>query len=435
MSTEPKVEPPTGHAVPEPVVIKQLPYIQPSHMSDINHWKHPDRNFYIFIVLSFVFGFMGIDHFYLRSFGTGIQKFGFNMVSFGMWYFWDLIQIVSEGKKIQEEGLTTPFDWVRGIGRGVFENPTAIATGGGGGESTGGQSGGAAPKGGKVMMAKKDIFIYSILTVMFGIFGIDKLYLGEPLQAVAKMLTCFNIFIFLFGWLWVIWDIVKVFLFTDSLMKNGISPPPPFSFMFTTPISAQDLFIPHEVSAEEAAGKGLLSSITGMFLPRKGSLPALPVLPDVPVCAPVPVWAPLLIPKLDVPDLPTDMSLVSADAKAMLPTAHMEAPALPPLPSVSSALPKLPSASSVLPEMPSAAAAASAPSAAAASAPTATASASASHETQVDKPTAAAPHKGGGRSETYSDLGTPGPIIAGTLAAVVLAGAAKFIGEVLTDKK
>jgi TM2 domain-containing membrane protein YozV len=460
MSTEPAAEPPTGHAgsVPQPEVIKQLPYIQPSHISDINHWKHPDRNFYFFIVLSFVFGFMGIDHFYLRSFGTGIQKFGFNMVSFGMWYFWDLIQIVTEGKKIQEEGLTTPFDWVRGIGRGVFENPTAAtATAGGGLASSSGsesQSGGAAPKGGKVMMAKKDIFIYSILTVMFGIFGIDKLYLGEPLQAVAKMLTCFNIFIFLFGWLWVIWDIVKVFLFTDSLMKNGISPPPPFSFMFTTPISAQDLFIPHEVSAEEAAGKGLFSSITGMFMPRKGALPALPVLPDVPVCAPVPAWAPLLVPKLDVPAFPTDMSLVSADA---LPTARMEAPALPPLPSVSSVLPSVaapapapsnapgPSAAASAPVPsnapgPSAAASAPATAAAAAGAPSASASApapapdsapSSSPASTVSKPL----HKGGGRNEDYSDLGTPGPIIAGTLAAVVLAGAAKFISEVLTDKK
>ena len=413
---------------PVPEVIKEPRFIQPSHMSDINHWKHPDRNFYIFIVLSFVFGFMGIDHFYLRSFGTGIQKFGFNMVSFGMWYFWDLIQIVAEGKKVQEEGLTTPFDWVRGIGRGVFENSVAAAAApapSAPSAPSGPQSGGGPPTGGKVMMAQKDIFVYSILTVMFGIFGLDKLYLGEPLQALAKLLTCFNIFIFLFGWLWVVWDIVKVFLFTDSLMKNGISPPPPFSFMFTQPISAQELFIPREVSAEEAAGKGLFASITGMFMPKKGSLPALPVLPDVPVCAPVPAWVPLLVPKLDPPPLPTDMSLVSSDAMPSLPS-------LPSLPATGSA-PASPAPSSLLPSLSSPPAPA-APSAAAASAPLA-ASAPPASATATAGPTPLIPHKGGGHKDTHADLGSPGPIIAGTLAAVVLAGAAKFIGEVLTDKK
>lgn len=278
-------------------------------------------------------------------------------------------------------------------------------------------------------MAQKDIFVYSILTVMFGIFGLDKLYLGEPLQALAKLLTCFNIFIFLFGWLWVVWDIVKVFLFTDSLMKNGISPPPPFSFMFTQPISAQELFIPREVSAEEAAGKGLFASITGMFMPKKGSLPALPVLPDVPVCAPVPAWVPLLVPKLDPPPLPTDMSLVSSDAMPSLPSL----PSLPSTGSATGSAPASPAPSSLLPSLSSPPAPA-APSAAAASAPLA-ASAPPASATATAGPTPLIPHKGGGHKDTHADLGSPGPIIAGTLAAVVLAGAAKFIGEVLTDKK
>jgi TM2 domain-containing membrane protein YozV len=430
MSTEPKIGLPEA---PVPEVIKQPPFVQPSHISDINHWKHPDRNFYVFIVLSFVFGFLGIDHFYLRSFGTGIQKFGFNLVSLGMWYFWDLIQIVSEGQKVQEEGLSSPFDWIRGIGRGVFERPTG--SGGGGGAQSGG--------GGTVMMAQKDIFIYSMLTLMFGIFGLDKLYLGEPLQAVAKLLTCFNIFIFLFGWLWVVWDIVKVFLFTDSLMKNGISPPPPFSFMFTKPISAQELFIPRPVSAEEAAaGKGLLSSLTGMFIPKKGALPALPVLPDVPVCAPVPAWVPLLAPRLDPPPLPTDMSLVSEGA---LPSV----PSLPSLPSasappaaeaaVAAALPPPPASAvpaSAVPAsaVPASSVPASAPPASAPPAAAAAVAAAGPVPTKLDAPPLP-PQKGGGHKEVYADLGTPGPIIAGTLAAVVLAGAAKFIGEVLTDKK
>ena len=37
-------------------------------MSDVEVWKHPDRNYTIFIILSILFGFFGVDHIYLRSF-------------------------------------------------------------------------------------------------------------------------------------------------------------------------------------------------------------------------------------------------------------------------------------------------------------------------------------------------------------------------------
>jgi TM2 domain-containing membrane protein YozV len=134
----------------------------------------------MFIVLSFVFGFMGVDHFYLRSFSTGLQKFALNMVSFGFWYFWDLIQIVTETKKVQEEGLNSPLDWIRGIGRGVFKPTPPVA--------------GSTEYG-----PKKELLVYALLTLFFGIFGLDKFYIGEPIQGIAKLLTCFNIFIFLFN--------------------------------------------------------------------------------------------------------------------------------------------------------------------------------------------------------------------------------------------
>lgn len=399
--------------------LKEPPFIIPSHISDIDHWKHPDRNFYVFIILSFLFGFIGLDHFYLRSFGSGMQKFGFNIISLGLWYFWDLIQIVSDGKKVKEEGLTTPFDWVRGIGRGVFEDSAK-------------KTQEPLPKGGgsdgqKILMAKKDIFIYSVLT-FFGIFGLDKFYLGEPLQGIAKMLTCFNIFIFLFGWLWVVWDIVKVFIFTESIMKHGISPPPPFSFIFSQPISGQAMFIPHEVSTEDAAKMTLFASIMDMFhfkLPELPGLPSLPLLPSlskIPLCSPIPPWASVFVPKLNPPPIPSSIptlpslstitSMISTSVPSLehaqestnvpsVPTLPL-APAVPTLPSVPASPPgtKPPISSLSLPKP---------------------------QGTMV----------GGGVSSTAdsSELNLPGPIIAGTLAAVVLAGASKFLGELLTANK
>jgi len=213
------------------------PFIKPIHFSDIDQWKLPDRNYYVFICISFVLGFFGTDHFYLRSFGTGMQKLIFNIFSLGFWWWWDVIQIVTDSNKVQSEGLTTPFDWMRGIGRGVFEDPVKKAE--------------ALENGGKIVHVKKDLFIYALITLFFGIFGGDKFYLGETNQGIAKLLSVFNIFTFLFGLAWVIWDTVKVLFYTESLMKDGITVIPPFSMLFPDPIKAGPLFMPQELSKEQ----------------------------------------------------------------------------------------------------------------------------------------------------------------------------------------
>lgn len=385
--------------------LKEPVFVMPSHSSDINYWKHPDRNFYVFIILSVAFGFLGLDHFYLRSFGTGIQKFWFNIFSLGFWYFWDLIQIFTEGKRVQEEGLTGPFDWMRGIGRGVFENPMSAAAAAGSGEEVK-QTGG----GNTVYAAKRDIFIYSMLTLMFGIFGLDKFYIGEPIQGLAKMLTCFNIFIFLFGWLWVVWDIVKVFLFTDSLMKDGISAPPPFSFMFSEPISAQDLFIPKAMSSEELEKSSLIGDITNNL-----KMPKIPQWMSVfaPKICPPP------LPKIEgpIPDIKGLIDVVKNPSSLLPSVPELKVPELPTVPELK--VPELPTVPELkmptvqVPELPTV--------------------------PELKMPTVQVPtvqvptlQKGGAR---FDPEGMPGPIIAGTLAAVVLAGAAKFLSEVLSQSK
>ena len=399
--------------------LKEPAFVMPSHSSDINYWKYPDRNFYVFIIISVAFGFLGLDHFYLRSFGTGIQKFWFNIFSLGFWYFWDLIQIFTEGKRVQEEGLTGPFDWLRGIGRGVFENPMgATASSSGGATDEVRQTGG----GNTVYAAKRDIFIYSMLTLMFGVFGLDKFYIGEPMQGLAKMLTCFNIFIFLFGWLWVVWDIVKVFLFTDSLMKEGISAPPPFSFMFTEPISAQDLFIPKATSSEELEKASLLGDITNNL-----KMPKIP--PWMSVFAPK--LCPPPVPKIEapIPDVKGILDVVKNPSSLLPSVPELKVPELPPVPEVK--VPTVPELKvPTVPEL-------KVPTVPEVKVPTVpTVQMPTVPELKVPTvstvPTVPTLQKGGAKLESEV---MPGPIIAGTLAAVVLAGAAKFLTEVLSQSK
>lgn len=184
------------------------------HISDADHWGAPDRNYYVFVFLSVLFGFFGLDHMYLRSFGTGTKKMLVNLLTFGMWYVWDIIQIAQDGTKIRKEGLSSPLDWIRGIGRGVFK-PVE-----GGGDTS----------------SQKSYLLYAFLAIFFGWLGADKFYMGYGWQGLAKLLSTWNIFLFLFGLLWILWDSFHAFFMTDSILKDGISPPMPFSFIFTEPI-------------------------------------------------------------------------------------------------------------------------------------------------------------------------------------------------------
>jgi TM2 domain-containing membrane protein YozV len=224
-------------------------------MSDVEVWKYPDRNYMTFIILSILLGFFGVDHIYLRSFPTAIAKTVVNLFTLGLWYFWDILQIVNDGDRIKKEGLNSPFDWVKGIGRGVFATP------------------------GSSFMAPKDYVLYTILT-FFGCLGADKFYLGEYGQGIVKLISCFNIFLFLFGWFWVAWDMYHAVFTMRTVMTEGISSPLPYSLLFTS-INARSLFTVQDpakqaASAASAAPTKDVSWLDWLF----SFFPSLPALPS-----------------------------------------------------------------------------------------------------------------------------------------------------------
>jgi TM2 domain-containing membrane protein YozV len=207
------------------------------HISDVDTWGNPDRNFYVYIVLSFLFGFLGFDHYYLRSYDTGFKKMLVNVLGLGFWYFWDLIQLMRDGKTIRKEGLNSPMDWIRGIGRGTFTMPPPPTA----------QEGGKPPS---TFQSPKSYIVYTLLAVCFGWLGADQFYIGQTVRGFVKLLSVFNIFLFLFGLLWVAWDAFNAFFRTDSIMKEGITAPPPYS-MFFGKIEAKPLFKVVEIKADQ----------------------------------------------------------------------------------------------------------------------------------------------------------------------------------------
>jgi TM2 domain-containing membrane protein YozV len=179
------------------------------HVSDVDTWGGADRNWYVFVVLSVLFGLVGGDHFYLRSFKTGFQKAFLNLLTFGAWHWWDLSQIIWQRDTVLKEGLSSPLDWIRNIGRGVFTTPTSPP-----------------------LIADKSYVVFALLAVFFGLLGADKFYMGSPIQGLAKLILCFNLFTFLVGWAWVAWDAFHATFMTEDLLKNGIQAPVGLNVVF-----------------------------------------------------------------------------------------------------------------------------------------------------------------------------------------------------------
>ena len=378
------------------------------HFSDVDTWKHPDRNFFVFMVISVLFGFLGMDHFYLRSFATGTQKFLLNLFTFGLWYWWDLIQIVKDGSKVRKDGLNSPFDWVRGIGRGVF-TPLNRAPGD------------------PLYVSKKSYLVYAFLAIFFGWLGADKFYIGEFLQGCAKLFSCFNIFIFLFGWLWVLWDSFHAFFMMDSVLKNGISAPIPYSMLFPE-ASRGDMFLVNHLYDKSEDATGVMDWIAKTF-----NFPSVPVFPWRAMYRElvVPFMTPPLIKAVEgVKATPCGGEMGAASPQmpslaSALPQMPSLASALPTPPSLAAALPTPPSLAAALPTPPSLAAALPTPPSLAAALPTPP-SVAAALPTVATAPPA---QKGGGESGSG-----PGPVIAGTLTALVLAGGLKGFYDVISKQ-
>lgn len=90
------------------------------------YWGGATLNFTIYRILAVVGGLVGLDHFYLRSPTTGFAKLLLNVVTFGFWFFYDILQAFTERDSIEKYGISLPWYGPAGIGGGAFvtaDNP------------------------------------------------------------------------------------------------------------------------------------------------------------------------------------------------------------------------------------------------------------------------------------------------------------------------
>jgi len=151
----------------------------------------------VFLCLSVLGGFFGLDHLYLRSPLTSIAKFIVNVFTFGTWWLYDATQAIFNRDVVKIFGLGVPGLGPKGIAAGVLANDVPD----------------------KKHMA---FFVYAMALFMGGIFGLDSFITGNKLMGFIRVM-CLITFIFipvaLFLWLYKI----AMFLFktNDVIEENS----------------------------------------------------------------------------------------------------------------------------------------------------------------------------------------------------------------------
>lgn len=116
-----------------------------------------------FIIISFLGGFIGLDHLYLRSPLTGIAKMIVNFMFFGVWWIYDISHAFFNKDIIKVFGLSIPGLGPAGIGAGCLGKDVPHST-------------------------HMNFFIYGLSILFGGLFGLDSFIIGENGMGIMRIL-------------------------------------------------------------------------------------------------------------------------------------------------------------------------------------------------------------------------------------------------------
>ncbi len=85
-------------------------------------WGGPTLSYMVYTALAIIpiTGLLGMDHMYMRSPGTGLIKAILNVFTLGFWYFYDVVQAITDQESVTEFGVSMPLYGPSGIGAGSF---------------------------------------------------------------------------------------------------------------------------------------------------------------------------------------------------------------------------------------------------------------------------------------------------------------------------
>ena len=85
-------------------------------------WNGSWYPYWSLMLMTIIGGFFGLDHVWLRSPLSGFLKCIVNILTLGLWYFYDILQILGEKDSVMKNGLSAPIVGALGIGAGMFKD-------------------------------------------------------------------------------------------------------------------------------------------------------------------------------------------------------------------------------------------------------------------------------------------------------------------------
>lgn len=206
-------------------------------------WGGPWYPYWSLIVVTIFGGFFGLDHLYLRSPVTFMLKLLVNVLGLGLWWFYDMLQIIGEKDTVMEFGLSAPIVGPLGIGAGMFtDNQPTAAT------------------------SKSPLRWLGYMALVCMPFGFDFLLAGDKMGAFARFLSSFIIFLWPIGFVWGCVMMFRAFFMPREFFTTGMFRLFPFTMILdkygANVLGPKDIGTP-EAEEEAAESCGQPSGIMG----------------------------------------------------------------------------------------------------------------------------------------------------------------------------
>jgi hypothetical protein len=161
-------------------------------------WGGPWYPYWTLMVITVLGGLLGLDHLWLRSPTTAFLKVIMNILTLGMWWIHDILQVYGEKDKVMKYGLAIPIYGASGIGSGAFSDGAT------------GEEKGKSP--------------FRYLLYMFAIwlpFGLDMVVQGDLNGGMMKFLSAVIIFLWPIAIIWYFLTIGKAYFAPSTLFTQG----------------------------------------------------------------------------------------------------------------------------------------------------------------------------------------------------------------------
>ncbi len=214
-----------------------------------NFWGGPYYKYWMLIPITILFGLIGGDHFFLRSPTTGVAKLLVNVVGLGIWWLYDIIQILVNKNDVMTAGLSAPIYGPLGVGAGMFRdnNPDAPP-------------------------AKAPFRYLLYLVLLFLPYGFDSFVAGDTNGAAAKFICNMLWFMWPIAIVWQLISIGKAFFTPKAVFEEGVDRLFPFTFFMNAkgPSVLGPVDVPLRTDSCDPGGSSgiigtLLSPITMLF--------------------------------------------------------------------------------------------------------------------------------------------------------------------------